>query len=139
MRVVLDTNVLVAGLRSRNGASFQVLSMVGTGRFETVVSVPLVLEYEAALRRQVSEIGSTALEIDTVLDYICSVSSRREVYFLWRPVLSDPSDECVLEVAVEAECDAIVTHNVDDFVGVERFGLEALRPAEFLKRVRGQS
>lgn len=113
--------------------------MVGTGRFETVVSVPLVLECEAVLRRQVSAIGLTVLETDTVLDYICSVSSRREVYFLWRPVLSDPSDECILEVAVKADCDAIVTHNVDDFGGVERFGLEVLRPSEFLKRVRGQS
>jgi predicted nucleic acid-binding protein len=113
--------------------------MVRTGRFETVVSVPLVLEYEAVLKRQASEIGLTKPDVDAVLDYLCSVSSRREVYFLWRPVLRDPTDECVLEVAVEAECDAIVTHNVDDFGGVERFGLEVLRPSEFLKRVRGQS
>ena len=133
--IVLDTNVLIAGLRSRNGASFQVLSLVGESAFELNVSVPLVLEYEEVAKREARALGLTHAEIDDVLDYLCAVATHREIYFLWRPVLRDAADDMVLEVAVEAGCDIVVTHNVRDFVGAERFGVRALTPGEFLKRI----
>lgn len=136
VRVVLDTNVLVAGLRSRRGASFQILSMVGRGRFESVVSVPLVLQYEAVLKAHANALGLTLDEIDAVVGYICGASSRHEVFFRWRPSLRDPEDELVLEAAVAGRCGAVVTHNVRDFIRADRFGIEVLTPAAFLRELR---
>ncbi len=131
IRVVLDTNVMVAALRSNRGASFQIVRRVGPeAAFLPIVSVPLVLEYEMALKR-----GTVFAEddIEQFLDYLCQVSERRQIHFLWRPFLRDPGDEMVLEVAVEGRADTIVTHNVRDFTGVEEtFGIRILRPGAFL-------
>lgn len=99
------------------------------------MSVPLVLEYEDVAKRQARTLGLTHADVDEVLDYVCSVAEHRRIYFLWRPVLSDPRDDMVLELAVEAGCDCIVTHNLRDFAGVERFGVRALSPRDFLKRL----
>ena len=133
--IVLDTNVLIAGLRSRNGASFRLLSLVGEGKFELNVSVPLVLEYEEVAKREARALGLTHAEIDDVLDYLCAVAVHREIYFLWRPVLRDAADDMVLEVAVEAGCDFVVTHNVRHFAGAQRFGVRGVTPSEFLTRI----
>jgi putative PIN family toxin of toxin-antitoxin system len=130
--VILDTNVLIAGLRSRRGASFALLERLSAEEFEISVSVPLVLEYEAVARRQSRELGLTHDEIDKVLDFLCHVAHHRQIFFLWRPFLRDPSDDMVLEVAVEAGCPYIVTFNLGDFVGIEQFGLSAITPAQFL-------
>jgi putative PIN family toxin of toxin-antitoxin system len=131
-RVVLDTNVLVAGLRSRLGASYRLLSIVGTGQFEHVVSVALLFEYEATLTRPDLKIPLPRRAIGDVLDYVCATALRQEIYFLWRPVLPDPSDDLVLEVAVHGGCDRIVTFNRRDFAGSDRFGIRVETPFEFL-------
>jgi len=137
-RVVLDTNVLVAASRSKKGASAKVLSLVGTGRFEICVSVPLVLEYESVILRSL-ESGSTEWQAwMNILDYLCAVAKRQEVFFLWRPSLRDPQDEMVLEAAVAGGCSAIVSYNRKDFVGAERFGLTISSPQEFLKVIGAQ-
>ena len=134
--VVLDTNVLVAGLRSRNGASFQLLSRIGPNSgFEFHLSVPIVLGYEAVLKRPGSVSGLGEEEIEAVLDYLCVAGHHRDIYFLWRPQLRDPKDDMVLELAVEASCDFIVTHKIKDFKGAERFGIQATTPGEFLRRL----
>lgn len=135
LRVVLDTNILVSALRSRRGASFRVLDMVGTERFDIVLSVPLVLEYEDAAKRAARAAGLRHADIEAVIDYLCLVGVPRGVFFLWRPLLKDPRDDMVLEAAVEGECDAIVTHNVRDFAGCEKFGISALRPGAFLRKL----
>jgi putative PIN family toxin of toxin-antitoxin system len=132
-RVVLDTNVLVSALRSRQGASYKVVSLVGEELFDIVVSVPLVVEYEAATKRQSRHLGLTHADIDDILDYLCHVGLQREIFFLWRPVLRDPKDDLVLEVAVESECDYVVTHNLRDFAGAERFGVQVITPRRFLE------
>lgn len=132
-RIVLDTNVVVAGLRSRLGASNRLLSLVGTGRFVHVISVALLFEYETAMRRPESRIALPSAAIDDVLDYLCSAGQRQEIYFLWRPTLPDPSDDLVLEVAAHGCCDRIVTFNTRDFVGSERFGVKAETPGAFLR------
>ena len=127
----MDTNVLVAAMRSKRGASYQLVRMIGPGAsFQLTVSVPLVLEYEMALKRRTD---LTEEEAEAVVDYLCQVADRREIYFLWRPFLRDPADEMVLEVAVGGEAECIVTHNVRDFAGVEeRFGVRVVRPGAFL-------
>ena len=131
----MDTNVLISALRSRNGASFQVLSRVGQGEFDIVLSVPLIIEYDDVAKRQSRALGLRHADIDAVLDYMCHVGELRGIFFLWRPFLKDPLDDMVLEVAFEGDCDFIVTHNVRDFEGIEKFGLSALRPGAFLKRL----
>lgn len=129
---MLDTNVLVSGLRSRRGAAFRLLSLVGTETFEHCLSVGLLFEYESALKRPGMIAKLSPRQLDTILDYLCSSAHRQEIYYLWRPVLGDPSDDLVLEVAVAGECESIVTYNARDFVGSERFGIRIQTPAEFL-------
>jgi putative PIN family toxin of toxin-antitoxin system len=135
--VVLDTNVLFAGLRSRRGASFRLLELVDSGLFEPCVSVPLVFEYEAVLKRSARELGLTHQDVDDVIDFVCRVARPQPIFFLWRPLLRDPKDDMVLEVAVEGHCEYIVTHNVRDFAGAERFGIQTILPGAFLKQVGG--
>lgn len=136
VRVVLDTSVLVAGVRSRRGASFQLLSRIGSGVFDIAVSVPLVLEYEDVLVRHLPATALDAADVRDIIDYMCSVATRQEIFFLWRPQLRDPGDDMVLELAVAADCDAIVTHNVRDFAGADRFRIRVLSPGMFLNELR---
>lgn len=133
--VVLDTNILVAGLRSRRGIAARVLALVGTGRFGINLSVPLVLEYEEVLLRPGMNIPVRRTAIDAILDYHCTVARHHEIFFLWRPFLRDPGDDMVLELAVKAGCRFVITYNRRDFAGSEQFGVETLTPAEFLKRL----
>jgi putative PIN family toxin of toxin-antitoxin system len=135
IRVVLDSSVLVAALRSRLGASFRLLQALRAGRYEIALSVPLVLEYEASLLRHAEQLGLSEAEVDVLVDYLCSVGVGQRIHFLWRPVLHDPRDEFVLELAVAARCQAIVTHNTRDFTGADRFGVEVLTPGQFLRRL----
>lgn len=129
-RVVLDTNVIVSALRSDQGASFRLLSLVGQGKFEFSLSVPLVFEYEDACNRQCG--GLQPQDIGDIIDYLCQMGDRRQIYFLWRPCLKDPKDDLVLELAVESGSDFIVTYNRKDFAGSEKFGVRILTPKEFL-------
>lgn len=138
-RVVIDTNVIVSGLRSRKGASFRVLQMIGSAEFEIALSVPLALEYEEVVKRASAELGLAPDDVDVLMEYWCGVAHLQEIYFLWRPVLRDIEDDHVLELAVEAGCALIVTHNVRGFVGSEAFGVSAIRPGEFLRRIGVQS
>jgi putative PIN family toxin of toxin-antitoxin system len=133
--VVIDTNVLIAGLRSARGASYQVLQRIGGPDFTLSVSVPLVLEYEATAKAHARELGLTFAEIDDVLDFICSVAEPRVIFYLWRPFLRDPRDDLVLELAVEANADCIVTHNRRDFAGAEEFGVRIVSPGAFLRQL----
>jgi putative PIN family toxin of toxin-antitoxin system len=135
VRVVLDTNVLVAGFRSRRGASFRVLTLLSAGTFEIALSVPLVLEYEAVLRLHARELGLLVEDVTGLIDYLCGIGRRQAIHFLWRPALRDPADEFVLELAVAAECDAVVTHNVRDFAGVQTFGIQIITPGDFVRRL----
>ena len=132
-RVVLDTNVLVAELRSQQGASFRLLDEVGRGKFEIALSVPLVFEYEDALLRQAPVTGLSRRDVEVILDYFCSVAHLQTIFFLWRPLLPDPKDDLVLELAVAASCRTVVTYNVRDFRGAESLGVSAQRPGPFLK------
>jgi predicted nucleic acid-binding protein len=134
-RVVLDSSVLVAGFRSRRGASFRLLELLRAGRFEIALSVPLALEYEAVLVRHAKALGLRPVEAEGLVDYLCGVAHRQEIHFLWRPALTDARDEFLLELAVAARCEAIVTHNIRDFSGASRFETRVLTPAAFLTQL----
>lgn len=135
VRIVLDTNIIVAGLRSRRGAAYRLLSLLGTGAFEHCLSVALLFEYEAVVKRPETGIRLSQQQLEDTLDYITASAHLQTIHYLWRPTLPDPGDDLVLEVAVAGACRTIVTYNTRDFVGSERFGIRPVIPAEFLARV----
>jgi putative PIN family toxin of toxin-antitoxin system len=136
-RFILDTNVLVSALISRNGASFQLLSLVGTDSFEVALSPALVLEYEAVLKENSGRrILLSHAQIDDILDYLCAVSIHVTPHFLWRPFLTDLNDDMLLEAAIAANCTHLVTHNLRHFKTISVFGIEAIPPASALTLLR---
>jgi putative PIN family toxin of toxin-antitoxin system len=132
-QIIIDTNVVIAALRSKRGASSKLLSLIGTQRFEIHDSVPLVLEYEAVIQRQRAEVGLSQEDVPVLIDSLCALAHHHKIHFLWRPSLPAVNDERILELTVSAQCDYIVTHNVADFKGIDKFGLKAVTPGEFLK------
>jgi putative PIN family toxin of toxin-antitoxin system len=135
VQIVVDTNVFVTALRSQFGASYKLLSLLDDDIFKLNLSVPLVLEYEEVAKRMIGEIALSEKEIDDILDFVISKSNRWHIFFLWRPQLKDPNDDMVLELAVTAGCDYILTYNLKDFKGSEIFGIEAITPKVFLEMV----
>lgn len=133
LRIVLDTNILVAAFRSQLGASYKLLSLVDSHQFEVCLSVALVLEYEDVAKRMLGEISLDQQDVDDILDYLCLVSIRQPIHYLWRPFLPDPKDDMVLELAMAAQCSHIVTFNRRDFREVGQFGIEVVSPQEFLR------
>ena len=134
-QVVLDTNVIVTALRSKLGASYKLLSLLGSARFEINLSVPIVLEYEDAAKRLIGDSRLNEPDIDAVIDYLCSVAHLREIHFLWRPFLKDPKDDMVLELAVASQCDYIVTYNSSDYQGIHQFGIQTITSRDFLELI----
>ncbi len=134
--IVLDTNVIIAALRSKRGASYKLLSLVGTHQFEIHDSVALILEYEDVIQRHREGLGLSNKEVSIFIDTLCSMAHHHKIYFIWRPFLTDPKDELVLELAVSAQCEYIVTHNIKDFRGTEKFSIRAITPKEFLQIIR---
>jgi putative PIN family toxin of toxin-antitoxin system len=136
-KIIIDTNVLVAGLRSRDGASFKLLSLIDSGLFAVSITVPLIFEYEDVIKRE--HLGIDGPSAESVLDYLCAIASHHQVYFTWRPFLRDPKDDLVLEAAVSADATHIVTFNTKDFEGIEQFGIQALWPGAFLSQIGAAS
>ena len=134
-QVVIDTNVFVTALRSQRGASYRLLSLINSGKYQINLPVPLVIEYEAVAKRLVGEIRLTAKEVDDILDYTVRLANHWKIHYLWRPQLRDPSDDMLLELAVAAGCDYIITYNLKDFKGVEQFGIAAITLKEFLEQI----
>ena len=135
---VLDTDVLVAAFRSDAGASRKVLEAARTGRFNLLLSVPLMLEYEAVLTRpeHLAASRATKEDVSAVLDELASVARRVELVIRTRPLSSDPNDEMVLETAINGRADAIVTFNDRDFRPVAtRFRCSVVRPVEVVRQL----
>ena len=140
MRLVLDTNVVVAALRSDTGASRQLLLRALDRRLFVLASVPLMLEYEAVLTRpeQMEMTGLTLEQTITILDGLAAVCEPVPLRFLWRPQLKQPTDEMVLETAVNGRADFLVTFNVRHFHGAAHaFGIRVAPPAEVWREMRG--
>ncbi len=133
---VLDTSVLVAGLRSRNGASFQILRAIRQGDIQIAVSVALVLEYEAVALRPGMLPAFRPEEIGEIINGLCRLADHQQVFFAWRPFLSDPDDDLILELAVAASASFVITHNTADFHGSESMGVRAITPATALNLIR---
>lgn len=137
--MVLDTSVLVAGLRTRLGAGNAVLRLVATRKVTLLATPPLFLEYEDVLKLPEHRLvhGLRPEEIDEFLAELAALIEPVEVHFQWRPQSRDPNDEMILEAAINGGAEAIVTYNVSDFVEAgRRFDILVLQPRELLKKVR---
>ena len=102
-----------------------------------MISVPLILEYEAVGKREAQRIGVSEATVDVIVRAFCFVGHETDVYFRLRPFLPDPGDEFLLELAVAGRADGIVTHNVRYFVGADPFGIKIVIPREFLRTIEG--
>jgi putative PIN family toxin of toxin-antitoxin system len=137
VQTVVDTNVILSALRSKQGASYRLLRLVGDPRWRMHLSVALLLQYEAVVRRESVPLHATLEEADKFIEYLCSASNHQAIYFAWRPQLPDADDEFILELAVAAGASHIVTFNRSDFRGAERFGIKVVEPREFLCIMEG--
>ena len=135
----MDTDVVVAGMRSPGGASAAILRAARDGRAELLVSVPLALEYEAICSKAEHRLASglSEREVDVFVTAVIAMAEPVVTYFRWRPQLRDPCDEMVLDAAVNGRADALVTFNIRDFGSVPpQFGVELLLPREAIWRIR---
>jgi putative PIN family toxin of toxin-antitoxin system len=138
VRIVLDTDVVVAAMRSPAGASAALMRAARVGRFNLVATVALQVEYEAICRRAEHReaAGLTLEETMVFLDALAAMADEVDAHFLWRGRLRDPDDDMVLEAAINGRADAIVTFNGRDFGDVPtEFGIDVLLPREALKRI----
>jgi putative PIN family toxin of toxin-antitoxin system len=139
MKIVLDTSVLVAAARSRNGASFKLISMLPIPEIEIALTIAVYTEWQAVMTRPENlPDGATADDALAFLRYLASIAHLQDVYFLWRPFSRDPDDDMIVECAVSAGCDYIVTHNVKDFRRVEELNVQVATPAEILNLLRSK-
>ena len=139
MRLVLDTDVIVAAMRSPAGASAAIIRSIRQGQATLLLSVPLALEYEAVCLKAEHRVaaGLTEPEVDIFVTAVIAMAEPVETHFLWRPQLRDPNDEMVLEVAVNGKADALVTFNVRDYGNVPgQFGVDLLLPRVTIRRIR---
>ncbi|MFA5122508.1 putative toxin-antitoxin system toxin component, PIN family [Zavarzinia sp.] len=135
--MVLDTTILVAARRSRQGASNALLRAVDAGAVRMLVSVPLFMEYEAVLSRAEHLLAArlTVREVSGFLDYLAGLVEPVRLHYLWRPQLGDIADEMVLETAINGRADCLVTFNTRHFGPAARFGIEVIRPDEAIRRI----
>lgn len=133
--IVIDTNVILAALKSNKGKSYALVSKIGNGSFDFALSVPLVLEYEAVLKNHSDRNIFTDSDIEDFINYLCAVGIKTKIFYLWRPYLKDPFDDHVLEVAINSNSQAIVTFNKKDFLEAESLGIKIQTPKEFLEEL----
>jgi len=138
-RIVLDTDVVVAGMRSPGGASAALILAADKDTITLLASLPLAMEYEAVCMRPEHRqaAGLTREEAKVDVDAVLAMTEAVEIYFLWRPQLRDANDEMVLEAAINGQADTIVTFNQRDYGNIaKRFGIEVLKPSDALERIR---
>jgi len=139
VKYVLDTDVIVAAVRSPKGASAALIRALQAGQMQVAASVALSVEYEATCTRaeHVLAAGLQTIDVADFLDALATLIEPTEIHYLWLPQVRDPADDMVLEAAVNAMADAIVSFNAKDFGNVpQRFGIEVLLPRDALTRVR---
>jgi putative PIN family toxin of toxin-antitoxin system len=134
-QIVIDTNVILAGLKSSSGASFKLLNMMNDSRFNLNISATLIVEYEDVLKRNSLDLGLTFDSIERFIDGICSIANHHEIFFLWRPLSRDPDDDFILDLAIKSQSDFIISYNEKDLKNIRKFGIDILNPKEFLQLI----
>ena len=138
MRIVLDTDVIVAAMRSPTGASAAIVRKARQGKVALLASVPLAMEYEAVCVRPEHQLaaGLSEQEVGIFVDAVIAITEAVKIHYLWRPQLRDPSDEMVLEAAVNGRANLLITFNVRDYgAAPARFGIEVMTPREAVERI----
>lgn len=135
LQIILDTNILVAAFRSRRGAANLLLDRLDDSRWQVNVSTPLLLEYEDVLKRDEMKGFISETNVDIFLDGLCAIAENHEIFYLWRLLAKDPNDAFILELAVRAGVDFIITYNKKDFPAATDFDIQLLTPKEFLEFV----
>lgn len=134
-RVILDTNVILAAMRSQTGASYRLLLTIGHPQRQSVVTPALMYEYEDVIRRPGNVPGLSPQDITDILDMVYHESHRQLVWFSWRPASPDPGDDLVLDAAVAGGCDFVVSFNERHLRTARELGIEVITPAELLKLI----
>ncbi|MBM3889620.1 MAG: putative toxin-antitoxin system toxin component, PIN family [Verrucomicrobia bacterium] len=138
-RAVMDTNVLYAGLRSKRGASFQLLEALWSRRWTLVLSQTVLTEYEEVLKREASVLNLTLQQIDRLLDALCALAERRILSETWHAVLTDPDDEALVHLAVESQTGHLVSHNIRHLEPARALGVNLVAPRAFLAIIRHEN
>jgi predicted nucleic acid-binding protein len=136
LSVVLDTNVVVSAVRSRQGASAVILLLWNEGKFQMNVSVPLALEYESVLKRESVQTGMSLEEANDFVAFICANSIRHDHLIHRRPIVSDPGDDFLAELAIGCGCSHVVSHNTRHLLELRGHGIKVVTPAQFLPIIR---
>ena len=132
--IVVDTNVIIAGARSKKGASYRILSAMVEHRLDFLVSVPLFLEYEEVLKRPGIVSNLSTAEIDMILNALAACGKKPRIFYLWRPTLPGLNDDMVLELAIAGSASTIITDNTKDFGPASQLGIEIKTPYEFIEK-----
>jgi len=132
IRAVLDTSVLVAAFRSRTGASFEIFRRLRLGEWTAVLSNHLTFEYEEVLKRDAAALSLSVADIDALLNAICAQGEEWPLTHNWEPVLADPDDEPLVQLAQESGAGVIITHNSRHLQPAEALGIQVLKPRDFL-------
>jgi len=136
LKIVIDTNIVFSALKSNKGASYALMDLLPSTKFKPVISVPLYTEYQDVLTRKENMTGASSKEdILAYCRYLVSIAHRKNIFYLWRPWLKDPKDDMVLELAVASSSEYIITYNIKDFKNISSFGIQAIKPADFLKLI----
>lgn len=132
-QIVIDTNVILAGLKSSTGASFKLLNLMNDSRFNLNISATLIVEYEDVLKRNNLDLGLTFETIERFIDGICSMANHHEIFFLWRPLSTDPDDDFIIDLAMKSQSDFIISYNEKNLKNIRKFGIDILNPKQFLQ------
>jgi predicted nucleic acid-binding protein len=139
LRAVMDTNVLVAAFRSRRGASFEVFRRLRRGEWTAVVSNHLLFEYEEVMKRDAAALGLNLDEIDELLNAICARADEWPLKHGWEPILPDPDDEPLVQLAHESGAMRLISHNIRHLRPAAEMGIQILKPGEFFRILTAQS
>ncbi len=134
-RAVMDTNVLVAAFRSRTGASFEIFQRLQRDEWTAVLSTHLIFEYEEILKREAADLSLNLDDVDQILNAPCARGEEWPLTHDWEPVLPDPDDEPLVQLAQESGA-LLITHNTRHLQPAAKLGIKVLKPGEFLVRLR---
>ena len=132
-QIVIDTNVILTGLRSKKGASYKLLSILNDKRFEINISAPLIFEYEEVLKREQQQIRLTNEDIDNIINGICYLANHHDIFYIWRPLAKDKDDDFLIDLALKCQAQFIISYNDKDLRPIEKFGVSILTPKQFLQ------
>jgi putative PIN family toxin of toxin-antitoxin system len=132
-QIVIDTNVILAGLKSNKGASYLLLKQLNSNDFKLNISTTLILEYEYVLKRESQNLGLTLEDIDDIINGICYLANQHKIYYLWRPLSKDPNDDFIIDLAIKSQVDFIISYNKKDLKTIAKFNISLLTPKQFLQ------